>query len=53
VYLNNGVSVNTVVAYKLHLANGATVTYDTNLTDMEISPGPDAGWLINGWREIE
>ncbi len=53
VYLNNGVNVTTVVAHKLHLANGAIVTYDVDVDDLDFSAGPDSGWVVNDWGEIE
>ena len=53
VHLNNGVNVTTVVGHKLHLANGAIITYDTDVSDLNFSSGPDGGWVVNDWEEVE
>jgi hypothetical protein len=53
IYLNNGVEVTSVIGYKLHLANGAIITYNTNLSDIDFSSSPDSGWKINDWKEIQ
>lgn len=53
IHLNNGVNVTTVVGHKLHLANGAIITYDTDVSDLNFSSGPDGGWVVNDWEEVE
>ena len=51
VNLHNGASVTAVTAYKLRLDNGATVTYESGLIDVQFSAGPSGGYSIDGWRE--
>ncbi|MCK5027850.1 MAG: hypothetical protein KAS07_05520, partial [Candidatus Pacebacteria bacterium] len=53
IHLNNGVGVTSVVGYKLHLAPNAVITYDTNISDLNLSAGPTGGWQVNDWGEVE
>jgi hypothetical protein len=51
--VNNNASLKEVTAYKLNLANNATVTYESGLANASFSSGPGGGWIISNWNEIE
>lgn len=53
VYLHNGVTVTEVTAYKLHLANGAIVSYEEGLQSAFFSGGPGGAFAVLEWTEIE
>lgn len=50
---NNASNVKEVTAYKLLLANGASITYESGLANASFSTGPGGGWAINSWKETE
>lgn len=50
---NNASDVKEVTAYKLTLANGATVTYESGLANAAFSSGPGGGWEIVSWNETQ
>ncbi|MBU4338521.1 hypothetical protein KKB43_05550 [Patescibacteria group bacterium] len=49
----NNASIKEVTAYKLILANNATVTYESGLENATFSSGPGGGWEIISWNETE
>ena len=51
--INNGANLKEVTAYKLNLSNLAIVTYESGLANASFSSGPEGGWTINSWKEIE
>ncbi len=51
--VSNNASVKEVTAYKLILANNATVTYESGLENATFSSGPGGGWEIISWNETE
>ena len=51
--VNNNANLKEVTAYKLNLSNNATVTYESGLANASFSSGPEGGWIINSWNEIE
>jgi hypothetical protein len=52
-FLENNTSVSTVVAKGLKLSNNASVIYNVDLRDIELSAGSDGAWMVEDWREIE
>lgn len=57
VYINNGVDIDAVVAYRFELANTASVVYKTDVSDLSFlgSTGGESGgdWEFNDWQEVE
>lgn len=51
--INNNANLKEVTAYKLNLANNATVTYESGLANASFSSGPGGGWIISDWNEIQ
>ncbi len=45
-HLHNGVAIKEAVAQKLQLEQGANVTYDSGLANIQFSSGPGASWQI-------
>lgn len=41
-----------VIAYKIELSGGTSVTYDSGLADIDFSSGPSGAWNVDSWREI-
>jgi len=50
---NNASNVKEVTAYKLTLANGASVTYESGLANAAFSTGPGGGWDLTNWNETQ
>ena len=50
---NNASNVKEVTAYRLILANGASISYESGLESAAFSSGPGGGWEINSWNETE
>ncbi len=51
--LHNNVDITAAVAYKLRLDNGATITYETGISNTYFSSGPSGGWSIDLWNETQ
>ncbi len=51
--LLNSVSLKEVTAYAIQLGNTAKVIYETGLSKLLFTYGPAAGYIQNGWREVE
>ncbi len=51
--INNNANLKEVTAYKLDLAQNATVTYESGLANASFSSGPGGGWEIKNWNEIQ
>jgi len=49
----NNADLKEVTAYKLHLAENASVTYESGLASASFTSGPGGGWIISGWNEFE
>ena len=49
--IENSVSLKEASAYKIHIKNTSTVTYETGLAGINFSSGPSGGWDINNWQE--
>jgi hypothetical protein len=48
---NNNSGAKSAVANKIILENGATITYEKGLIDVNFSSGPSGAWSIDSWRE--
>lgn len=55
VNLHNNVAVKELTAYKIHLSNNATVTYDSGLANALFSSGPAGGWEVQDgtWQLLQ
>jgi len=57
VYINNGVDIEAVVAYRFELANVASVIYKADVANLSFlaDSGGGAGgdWTFNNWKEVE
>ena len=53
VLLDNGANLRDAVAYRLHIKQNATITYETGLQSAVFTSGPGGGWVVTGWKEIE
>ncbi len=53
VYVNNNGGAKEITGYKLHLANNASVSYETGLASAAFSSGPGGGYIVSDWIEIE
>ncbi|MDF1498098.1 MAG: hypothetical protein P1P85_01925 [Patescibacteria group bacterium] len=51
--INNGANLKEVTAYKLKLSQNASVTYESGLANASFTSGPEGGWVINDWKEIQ
>jgi len=51
--INNNANLKEVTAYKLNLANNASVTYESGLANASFTSGPGGGWTVGDWNEIE
>ncbi|KKS96741.1 hypothetical protein A3B05_00170 [Candidatus Giovannonibacteria bacterium RIFCSPLOWO2_01_FULL_43_160] len=47
----NNAAAKEAVAYGIDMENGATITYETGLANINFSSGPSGGWDINSWQE--
>jgi len=53
IYLSNSISVKEASAYKISLANSASVIYETGLANLLFTSGPSGGYSIDGWQETQ
>lgn len=53
IYLSNSVSLKEASAYKIQLANSATITYETGIANLLFTSGPSGGYSIDSWKETE
>ena len=53
IYLSNSISVKEASAYKLQLANSASVIYETGIANLLFTSGPSGGYSIDNWQEIQ
>lgn len=53
IYLSNSISIKEASAYKISLANSASVVYETGLANLLFTSGPSGGYSIENWRETE
>lgn len=52
-HLHRNVTIQEATAYKLKLAQGAIINYESGLANANFSAGPGAGFKILSWKEIE
>lgn len=52
-HINNGVDLNELVANKIIMDNNASVVYDSGLANTTFTSGPQGGWNVYTWSEIE
>lgn len=50
---NGGTSARAMMAYKVVISGGGSVTYDSGLADISLSSGPSGGFNIESWQEVE
>lgn len=50
---SNNAQAKEATAYGITLDNGATITYDSGLSNMFFSSGPGGGYEIKYWKEVE
>lgn len=53
VHFSNNSGAKEAVAYTLSLDNGATITYESGLANVNFSTGPSGGWDILSWKEVQ
>lgn len=51
--INNNGGTKEAVAKTILMGNGATVTYESGLSDLNFSSGPSGSFSIDSWQEIE
>lgn len=51
IHFSNNATAKEATAYGITMDNGAVVTYDSGLANLNFSSGPSGGWEINGWAE--
>lgn len=51
IYFKNQSGAKSATANKIKMENGATITYDKGLIDVNFSSGPSGAWVIDSWRE--
>ena len=50
--ISNNATMKEVTAYKVHLSNGAVVSYESGLANVNFSSGPSSpSWIFSGWEE--
>lgn len=53
IYLSNSISIKEASAYKIQLANSASVLYETGIANLLFTSGPSGGYSIDSWKETE
>ena len=53
VFIQNNTALKEVTAYLVHMINDATLTYESGLSDIVFSAGPQGGYVVEEWREVE
>ena len=51
IHFSNNATAKEATAYGITMDNGATVTYESGLANLNFSSGPSGGWEINSWAE--
>lgn len=52
IHFNNNAAAKEATAYGIDLDNGASITYESGLSNVNFSSGPAGGWDIRSWQEI-
>lgn len=53
IHLHNNVNVREATGYQLIIDNGAIISYETGLENINFSSGPGGSWRAQNWQEIE
>lgn len=53
IHFNNNATAKEVIGYGFDLDNNATVTYESGLANVNFSSGPNGGYDIINWKEVE
>lgn len=53
VTIQNNIRLREVTAYKVHLQNSATITYEVGLQNAAFVSGPGGSYEVTSWKEIE
>ena len=53
VLIENNTALKEVTAYLVHMKNNAVLTYESGLSDITFSSGPQGGYVVEEWREVE
>lgn len=52
-HFSNNATAKEATAWGITLDNGATITYETGLENINFTSGPSGGWDFTGWQEID
>lgn len=53
VEIGNNIDLRSVTGYRLDIANGSSVTYETGLASLLFTSGPGGGYVLNDWQQGE
>ena len=53
VSVTGGAALKEATGYKLNVAGGSSITYESGLTNNNFSSGPSGTWNVNSWQEVE
>lgn len=53
VEIGNNIDLREVTAYKIDVANGSSVTYESGLASLLFTAGPGGGYTLEDWQQIE
>ena len=51
--INGGASLKEATGYRITIAGGSSVTYESGLSDMNFSSGPSGSWSVSSWKEAQ
>ena len=52
IHFSNNAQAKEATAYGIELDNGATITYESGLSNIDFSSVPTGGWTVDSWQEI-
>ncbi|MBI4360012.1 MAG: hypothetical protein HY564_02880, partial [Candidatus Jacksonbacteria bacterium] len=53
IHFSNNATAKEATAYGITLDNNAVITYETGLADVRFSAGPEGGYSIKSWKEVQ
>ena len=53
VEISNNATMKEVTAYKIHLSNGAIVSYESGLSSIYFTGSAGTSWAVDSWKESE
>ena len=53
IHFSNNSGAKEAVGYAINLDNGAVITYEQGLANLNFSSGPSGGYSINSWKETQ